>query len=216
MKPSIIVINPNSNCYVTAGLSKALNPYRLVGGPKIECLTNSNGPFGIESELDSESVIPDIIDEITKRKDAGAFVIACYSDPGLEVCRSIFDAPIYGIAEAGILMALGQGNKFGVVAIAEPSIERHIKSIRRMGVIDRLSSERALNITVDETARGLKTFEMLVKVGSELLEDGADVIILGCAGMATHRSKLEKELGKPVVDPTQAAVSMALGNILIS
>jgi Asp/Glu/hydantoin racemase len=113
-------------------------------------------------------------------------------------------------------MALGQGNKFGVVAIAEPSIERHIKSIRRMGVIDRLSSERALNITVDETARGLKTFEMLVKVGNELLEDGADVIILGCAGMATHRSKLEKELGKPVVDPTQAAVSMALGNILIS
>ena len=34
---------------------------------------------------------------------------------------------------------------------------------------------------------------------------------MGCAGMAHHRRPLEEELGIPMIDPTQAAVTMALG-----
>ncbi|MBV9054460.1 MAG: Asp/Glu racemase, partial [Hyphomicrobiales bacterium] len=42
-------------------------------------------------------------------------------------------------------------------------------------------------------------------------EDGADAIIMGCAGMARHRRSLEEALGVPVIDPTQSAVAMAIG-----
>jgi allantoin racemase len=41
-------------------------------------------------------------------------------------------------------------------------------------------------------------------------EDGADVLVMGCAGMARYRPRLEEALGIPVVDPTQAAVGMAI------
>ena len=44
-------------------------------------------------------------------------------------------------------------------------------------------------------------------------EDGADVLIMGCAGMANYRAQLQTEIGLPVVEPSQAAVSMALGQI---
>ena len=44
---------------------------------------------------------------------------------------------------------------------------------------------------------------------------GAGVIVLGCAGMSRHRLNLEAELRIPVIDPTQAAVSMAIGTILV-
>ena len=46
--------------------------------------------------------------------------------------------------------------------------------------------------------------------------DGADVIVMGCAGMARHRRALEKALGVPVIDPTQAAVAMALGAVCVA
>jgi Asp/Glu/hydantoin racemase len=48
-------------------------------------------------------------------------------------------------------------------------------------------------------------------VGQRLRDErGADVIVMGCAGFAQHRAALEEALGLPVVDPTQAAVGMAL------
>ena len=54
----------------------------------------------------------------------------------------------------------------------------------------------------------------MVEVGKALrATHGADVIVMGCAGMARHRRPLEQELGIPVIDPTQAAVAMAIGTI---
>jgi Asp/Glu/hydantoin racemase len=51
-------------------------------------------------------------------------------------------------------------------------------------------------------------------IGRELVEqDGADVIVMGCAGMSRHRRQLEEALGVPVIDPTQAAVAMAIGAV---
>ena len=37
---------------------------------------------------------------------------------------------------------------------------------------------------------------------------------MGCAGMARYRERLEDALKVPVIDPTQAAVGIALGNML--
>jgi Asp/Glu/hydantoin racemase len=55
-----------------------------------------------------------------------------------------------------------------------------------------------------------------VETGHALIEeDGADVVIMGCAGMARHRRALEHALGVPVIDPTQAAVAMAIGTVQV-
>ncbi|WP_299789424.1 aspartate/glutamate racemase family protein [uncultured Marivita sp.] len=214
MSGPIVVINPNSNEAVTEGLKDALAAFDLPGGPDIECLTLKDGPFGIESQLDSDSVILPLAKLVRSRPDAGAFVIACYSDPGLDTCRSIVPQPVFGIQESGVLMALARADLFGVIAIAEASIARHRRTLARMQVLDRLACEIPLNMSVDESARGARTFARLVEVGSEVKAQGAGAVILGCAGMARHRARLESELKIPVIDPTQAAVSMALGVLL--
>ena len=41
------------------------------------------------------------------------------------------------------------------------------------------------------------------------------MLILGCAGMAYLRENLETALGVAVVDPAQAAVTMAIGRVLL-
>jgi allantoin racemase len=50
--------------------------------------------------------------------------------------------------------------------------------------------------------------------GKKLRDDhGADVVVMGCAGMAPYRKRLQNALGIPVVEPTQAAVAMAIGRV---
>lgn len=210
----IVVINPNSNIHVTAGLANALKGFQHAGGPLIECLTLAEGPFGIQSQVDSDSVVMPLVKLVKERPDAGAFVIACYSDPGLDACRSVTAVPVYGIQDSGVLTAMAHADCFGVIALAEASILRHRRIMARMGVLDRLAGEIALNMTVDESARGLNTFNKLLSTGITLRERGAGAVILGCAGMAKHRGALEKEIGIPIIDPTQAAVAMAFGYLV--
>jgi Asp/Glu/hydantoin racemase len=144
-----------------------------------------------------------------------AFVIACYSDPGLHVCREGTARPVFGIAECGVLTALARAGRFGVIAIGQRSIARHMRYLRQMALIDRLAGERPLEMSVAETASGEKTLQRMVEVGRQLKEeDGAEAVVMGCAGMARHRRPLEDALGIPVIDPTQAAVTMALGAVV--
>ena len=208
---SIIVINPNSNEAVTQGLREALAPF-----PKTECITLNSGPFGIENQADSDSVILPMLEVIKSRQDASAFVIACYSDPGLEAAREASPVPVFGIQETGVTTAMCRADMFGVISIGEASIPRHRRYMRRMGVLHRLAGDCALNMSVDETARGADTFARLITVGNTLIADGAESLILGCAGMAKHRAPLEAKLDVPVIDPTQAAVAMALGTVFAS
>jgi Asp/Glu/hydantoin racemase len=214
-RPEILVVNPNSNEAVTRGLADALRAFEHETGPAIRCLTLAEGPFGVETQADVDGVAMPLR-RLVEREDgrAAAFVIACYSDPGLHVCREGTRKPVFGIAECGVLTALARGERFGVIAIKQRSIRRHVRYMRQMGLLDRLAGERPLEMSVAETASGEGTLARMVAVGRELRDlDGADVLVMGCAGMARHRLPLERELGIPVIDPTQAAVAMAVGTV---
>jgi len=216
-RPRILVINPNSNHLVTQGLKEALKPLDFDGGPEIVCETLAEGPHGIESQADADSVVMPLRRLVESDNHSAAFVIACYSDPGLHVCREGTDRPVFGIAECGVLTALARAETFGVIAIAQRSIRRHLRYLRQMGLMDRMTSERPLNMSVAETTSGDGTLAKMIEVGRALKdEDGAGAIVMGCAGMARHRKSLEQALGIPVIDPTQAAVTMALGTVQFS
>ena len=190
-KPQILVINPNSNEAVTEGMAKVLQSFNFSDGPEIVCVSLTQGPFGIESQADVESVKLPLRNMVSDRKDIDAFVIACYSDPGLQVCREATDRPVFGIQECAVLAAMAQGDRFGVIALQELSIRRHLIYLRQMGVMGRFAKERAVNLSVEECASGAKTFDKLCTVAQQLRdEDKADTVILGCAGMASHRSCL--------------------------
>ncbi len=216
-RPRIRIINPNSNEAVTRGIDAALAPLRFADGPALVCSTLTEGPFEIESQADVESVVMPLRRLVEADNASDAFVIACYSDPGLHVCREGTARPVFGIAECGVLTALARAGRFGVIAISARSIARHARYLRQMGVADRLAGERPLEMSVAETASGDQTLERMIEAGRKLKEeDGAEAVVMGCAGMARHRAPLEQALGLPVIDPTQAAVTMALGAVQIA
>jgi len=215
MADTVIVINPNSTAAVTAAMDEGLAPLRIAGGPAIECLTLEEGPPGIESQSDADSVIAPLCRTIRARdNDAAAFVVACFSDPGLHSARDATRKPVLGIAECGILAALTLGQRFGVIAILAESVPRHLRYIGAMGLTGRLAGDLPIGLGVTELAQEGVTLKRLIETGARLRDDmGADVLVLGCAGMARYRGRLQSALGIPVVEPTQAAVTMAIGRV---
>jgi len=212
----ILVINPNSTEAVTRGIDEACAPLRMPGGPAIEAVTLKEGPPGIETQQHVDGVVPHLLNCISKN-EAAAYVIACYSDPGLHSLREATKNPVLGISECGILTALTLGQKFGVIAILQKSIPRHLRYMGALGVMDRLAAELPVGVGVTELSDEAKTFGRMVDVGKRLREaHGADVIVMGCAGMARYRKPLQDAVGVPVVEPTQAAVVMAIGRVRLA
>ena len=211
----ILVINPNSTEAVTRGINEACDPLRISGGPQVDVITLKEGPPGIETQQHVDSVVSPLLQTV-KSREAGydAFVIACYSDPGLHSIREATKKPVLGISECGILTALTLGQKFGVIAILDKSIPRHLRYMGALGVMDRLAGELAVGLGVTELGDEKRTFGRMVEVGKRLREaHGANVIVMGCAGMARYRKPLQDAVGIPVVEPTQAAVAMAIGRV---
>ena len=212
---TVYVINPNSTQAVTDAIDEALDPLRAIDGPEIECVTLAEGPPGIETQRDVDGVIMPLLRRAaTLENSAGAFVIACFSDPGIHSLREQSARPVFGIAECGVLAALSIAPRFGVLAILPGSIPRHSRYFAAMGVTDRLAGEIAIDVGVTGLADEKRTFTRLRECGTAL-RDGydADVVVMGCAGMARYRAALEDALEIPVVEPTQAAVTMAIGRV---
>jgi allantoin racemase len=139
-RANILVVNPNSNPAVTAGLDAALGTLRLADGPSIRCTTLAEGPFGIETQKDVEQVTLPLRRLVEQDNAADAFVIACFSDPGLQLCREATRRPVFGINECGVLTALARGDRFGIIAIAAKSVARHQRYLRQMGLVDRATA----------------------------------------------------------------------------
>jgi len=215
MRPTLYVINPNSSTAVTAGIDAALAPLRRDDGPRIECVTLADGPPGVQTQHDVDRAALSVrAFAVAHRADAAGFVTACFSDPGLHMLRELDGVPALGISEAAALTAMTLGQRFGVVAILRGSIARHWRAWGAMGITQRVAGEVAIGRTVSELADAEATLAGMVEAGRRLRDaHGADVLVMGCAGMAAFRAPLQEATGLPVVEPTQAAVSMILGRI---
>lgn len=212
----ILVINPNSSLAVTAAIDEGLQPLRIAGGPSIVVDTLRSGPPGIATQSDADSVVMPLAQWV-REDSADAFVLACFSDPGLHTVREAAGGrPVMGSAEWGLLRALTLGERFGIIALSPASMQRQQRYVRQMGLQDRYAGSWPVNASAADTT-GEAIRERLAEAGRHLVtEAGADVVVLGCAGMARHRAALQGIVGRPVVEPTQQATAAAIGALLLS
>jgi len=84
-----------------------------------------------------------------------------------------------------------------------------------LGIESRMAGDLPLGLGVLELQDSAIALRRMRSVGARLRdEQGADVLVMGCAGMAALRKPLQESLGIPVIEPVQAAVSMAMGAVL--
>jgi allantoin racemase len=215
MAKKLYVINPNSNAAVTSGIDAALAVLRSQDGPLIECVTLKDGPPGIQSQRDVDRAAV-LVRQFSEqhREQAAGFVTACFSDPGLHSLREISGTLSMGISEGAVLTAMTMGQTFGVIAILQNSIPRHMRTWAAMGITSRVAGEVAIGRTVAELSDADATLSAMILAGKTLRDQhSADVLVMGCAGMAQYRDALQEAVNLPVVEPTLATVSMTLGRL---
>lgn len=145
-------------------------------------------------------------EEVLQQRDG--YVIACYGDPGLYAARELASAPVVGIGETSMLMACMLGYKFSIITILDRFIAPVEEMVKRYGLSERCASIRVINTPVlDIEGGGEMTMSLMVEEGARAVkEDRAEVLLLGCAGMAGLEEMMEERLGVPVIDGIVSAI----------
>jgi allantoin racemase len=206
----IHVINPNTTRSMTLKIGAA-GKAAASPGVEVTAVNPDFGPASIEGYFDEAFSVPGLIEEIGKARDADAFVIACFDDTGLEPARCATPAPVIGIGEAAFHMASLIAAKFSVVTTLSRSIVPIEHNLAKYGLLSRCARVRAAEVPVlaleEPGSDARRAIEM--EIEQALTHDGAEAIVLGCAGMTDLARDLERKAGVPVLDGVACAVSLA-------
>lgn len=210
-RPKVLVLNPNSSETVTRAIDRAVQSTRAASLCRFESVTAIDGPPGIVTDADYERAGVLVADYLERHAAAAnAFVIACFSDPGVQAARARFGDAVVGLGESGLRAALRRGSRVGVIAVASAAIPRHMRYWQALGLQDHVAGEQALNLRVDQSGDPALAFGPMLEAARRLRDDdGADVLLLGCAGMADLQQPLADAMGMPVIDPCHAAAEAA-------
>jgi len=208
----IKIINPNTTQSMTDKIGACA---RAVARPGTEIIAVSPamGPASIESHYDEALAVPGLLQEIARgeREGIDAYVIACFGDPGLKAARELARGPVIGIAEAAMHMASLVAPSFSVVTTLARTSGMAWHLAERYGMQRFCRNVRACEIAVLELENPAS--DARTRITDEcrlaLAEDGAEAIVLGCAGMADLCAAIGRDIGAPVIDGVTAAVKLA-------
>jgi allantoin racemase len=204
----ILIINPNSDPEMTEAILKTAENY-ADGEFEVACKPNPGAPAFIETYEDIAKAAPGLIQLVRENESAyDAFIIACHDDPHLNVIKEITKKPVVGIGEASMKIASMLGHRFSVVSTSNQSIPLKEVQVREYHLQEILASVRApeeKDMNLDEETKYLSA------AGKAIQEDGAEVIVLGCAGLTGLDKKLQEKLEVPVLDGVICALIIARG-----
>lgn len=206
----IKIINPNTSEAMTAAIAATARQYSRQG-TEIVAVSPKSGPAAIDNYYDEVTASVGVLEEIKKGLTAkfDGFIIACFTDPALQASREISNLPVVGIGEASMLIACTIAHKFSILSMPKSSAASMQELLVRNGLESRCASIRLIDVPVSEIGNRLtETRKLLLHEAREAMEDGAEAILLGCAGLTGLDKEFEKELGIPTIDGVVAAVKL--------
>lgn len=208
----ILVVNCNTSAAITRLIQTAATSAATEG----TVVTTVSPQWGVESAegfYDSYLSAAAVLELLTSwHLPVDAVVMAGFGEHGREGARQLLDVPVIDITEAAAMTACLLGNSYGIVTTADTTVEPIRQSLLTAGLLQRCAGIRACGIAVlDLAEKRDETIQGFLDTAQALLDAGADVIVLGCAGSAGLRQRLEHELGIPVVDGVAAAVGLCEG-----
>lgn len=208
----IHVINPNSTAAMTRTIADAA---RMAASPgtDIDAETGMGTPPSIEGYRDEAMAVPALLAAILRAEARGAdaHVIACFDDPGLAAAREVATAPVIGICQAALQVAMTISTRFSVITTLPRSVPVIEDLVAAYGAAHRCRRVRAVDMPVlaldaDPATARARLFE---ETRLAMDQDRAEAIVLGCAGMTDLCDWLSQTAGIPVIDGVTAATRLA-------
>lgn len=180
-------------------------------GTQVRVTSLAHGPESIESMYDEATAAPHIVAAVqqAERDGAAAVVVYCFGNPAVEAAREAVTVPVIGLGDAGELMAMALGDRFGVISTIPEAVPRLYRKARALGADARLAAVVPLGVKVADLGDPERLWAAALAAGRALLERGSQVIVLGCGLMLGMAERLRDTLGVPVVVPAVAAVKLA-------
>lgn len=210
MSKKLLVINPNTSVSMTEDIKCSADAAKAAG-TEITYVNPEDGPESIETYLDEFLSAMGVLKIIAQEKDNyDGFVIACGDDPGYFGAREITEKPVVTIGFSPMLIAPLLGFKFSILGTWEGDGPRSDDKVAKY----KMSGYLASVIPTGETVLGshedheglLSRLEVLGQKAIE--EDGAEVLITTCAGLAGVHEPLSERLGVPVLEGVTCAVKL--------
>lgn len=202
--PKAVVINPNTSEAMSADIRSTAE--RVFRGTWTSVTVNAPaGPESLESWRDYAFAAVSVMPLVGDHPEADGFVLACFGDPGLYALKEISLVPVVGIAEAAMSQALLVGGKFGILAGMDRAAALMDNLVKQYGLEGRYAGTVPLSMRVlsfEEDREG--TLGALEAAARSLAKRGADVLLLGCAGLTGFRGDLAGRTGLAVIDPVEA------------
>lgn len=202
----ILVINPVGTDRWNEGDKRLFISY---ASPEtaVDVVSLDRGPESVESRRTYVEVTPLVVEKaLSAYRGYDGVIVNCFLDPAVDVLKSLLDVPVVGPCEASLALASLLGWSFGIVT-AGGETDMLWERVRLLGYEGRVKSIRSIGIHVVELDRDVeRTKRELIKECEKALDEGAEVIVLGCTGLAGLNKPIEEKLNVNVIDPAAAAL----------
>jgi allantoin racemase len=170
-----------------------------------------SGYPSIESDRDLVTVAPHLLHGMQRAEAEGASagIVGCFSDPALDAIRETVRMPVVGPGQSAIALAMQLGESYSILSPLDSGAKRALPRLRGQGLTERLASIRGVGVSVVDLIGGDNTaWDRIVDTGRRCIDDGADVLVMGCMSMAFMGvdRELSDRLSVPVVNPVLAAL----------
>ena len=212
----IQIINPNTTAGFT-DLSLAAGKAVAAAGTEILASQPATGAPSVECSVDEALATVGIVDAVLAGEANGidGYVIACFGDTGLEAAREAAQGPVVGMTEAALYTAALIAPVFSIITLPRRTRIFAQRAVAHAGLERRCVSIRAIDVDVleceDEAAKVYDAF--VIEARKAIHDDGAEAILLGCAGLEPLVGLLQAALGVPIIEGVAAAVKMTEGLI---
>lgn len=207
----ILVVNVNTSQSMSESIDAAARQ-AASAGTEIVTLTPYFGADGVDCNFESYIAAVAVIDRVMAY-DAhfDAVVMAGFGEHGRDGLQELLDQPVVEICDASAQMAMLIGRSYSVVTTLQRSVPPILDRLRLSGLSSRCASVRANGMTTTEVDKNPElAMRTIIDEARKAVEiDRAEVICLGCAGMAGLEQAITAELGVPVIDGVAAAVGLA-------
>ena len=206
----ILLVNPNSTRSMTDQMARAA---RRVARTDTEIIATNpaDAPPSIQGYVDVANCLSGLIEHVRRQKQYDAIVVGCFDDTGVDALRCISSGPVIGIGEAAYHAASIISPRFGVVTTLSRSVAGLEANLLRYGLNRLCVGVRASDVPVLELERGDRRSldRIRQEIDAAIHQDGAEAIVLGCAGMTDMMETLSAEFKIPVIDGVACGVTMA-------
>lgn len=184
---------------------------------KIDVVSLPHGPPSIETPEAHAEVIPLVIKRVVENHDEyDGFIVNCFLDPGVDLLKGIVKKPVVGPCEASMALASMITDKIGIVTVGGEALWMIEERVKSLGYADRLVALEGIELGVLDLDKDINiTVEKLVNKSRVVIDKGAEVIVLGCTGLAGLAKRVEEKVGAPVIDPAGAALKVLEGLITL-